>query len=150
MLPNNVSSFLQESGRAGRDGERAISYSIIQEDEIANCKNKKRKALIDCFREPNSCIRENLLLALGENISFDFECSKDTRDCTCLKSVEKHVNVIERVLSDYSKYLKNSELALLLKGIRLTNIPFSEILPFFGLMRNINISFINEFIENKG
>ncbi len=70
-LSKDVASFLQESGRAGRDGNIAHSFVLLGEDE-------KRRAIGDSsscsslyaiFTNTRICFRESLLLLLGETLS---------------------------------------------------------------------------------
>ena len=72
-LPKDVASFLQESGRAGRDGNIAHSYVLLGEDEQGKT---KRKAKVDpsflelygIFTDRTKCLRESLLQLLGETL----------------------------------------------------------------------------------
>ena len=56
-LPDDAASFMQESGRGGRDGERMDSYVLYYENETS--------PISDIFRS-GRCIRYSLLRAMGE------------------------------------------------------------------------------------
>ena len=69
-LPKDVTSFLQESGRAGRDGNIAHSHVLLGVEE-----NRKREGstittpLYAIFTSKRNCFRESLLNLMGENLS---------------------------------------------------------------------------------
>ncbi len=56
-LPEDASSFMQESGRGGRDGKRMDSYVLYYKDE---------KSEIESVFKDKGCIRSALLFMMGE------------------------------------------------------------------------------------
>lgn len=70
-LSKDVASFLQESGRAGRDGNTAHSFVLLGEDEMIKAAKKDSSftELYSIFTNKRACLRENLLLLLGETLS---------------------------------------------------------------------------------
>ena len=69
-LSKDVASFLQESGRAGRDGNLAHSFVLLGEDEKRKSNNEGSSftRLYTIFIDKESCIRAHLLCLLGEQI----------------------------------------------------------------------------------
>lgn len=70
-LPKDVTSFLQESGRAGRDGYSAHSFVLVGEEDKrrAAADSFSSASLYTIFTSKKTCFRESLLLLLGETIS---------------------------------------------------------------------------------
>lgn len=70
-LSKDVTSFLQESGRAGRDGSIAHSYVLLGEEEKTKAAGQDTSftALYAIFSNKKNCIRESLLHLLGETLS---------------------------------------------------------------------------------
>ncbi len=68
-LSKDVASFLQESGRAGRDGNIAHSFVLIgQEEKRKATKESSYSVLYDIFTNRQTCIRSALLHLLGETL----------------------------------------------------------------------------------
>jgi ATP-dependent DNA helicase RecQ len=65
-------AFLQESGRAGRDGKESTSYILLGPEEIDRVHNHDPLATL-FFR--NSCYRKSLCLSLGEEMHTCSGCS---------------------------------------------------------------------------
>ncbi|MDY0287630.1 MAG: RecQ family ATP-dependent DNA helicase [Sphaerochaeta sp.] len=69
-LSKDVASFLQESGRAGRDGNLAHSHVLLGEEEEKKAAGSSHSfiPLHAIFSSKTLCIRESLLYLLGESI----------------------------------------------------------------------------------
>lgn len=69
-LSKDVASFLQESGRAGRDGNIAHSYVLLGEEERRKSQNADASSIrmYNIFKTGQACLRESLLKLLGEQI----------------------------------------------------------------------------------
>ncbi len=70
IVDTNVLSFLQESGRGGRDGDLADSIVLLGTEEINNYFDKKKqgdKSLLQIYFSSN-CIRESLTNYMGESL----------------------------------------------------------------------------------
>lgn len=101
-LSKDVTSFLQESGRAGRDGNLAHSYVLLGNDE----KQKSVKAdkavtsfteLYRIFTDKQSCLRESLLHLLGEQIEGCSGC--DVCNHTLFKEADGMKQIVRTVQS---------------------------------------------------
>lgn len=64
-LPQNAADYLQESGRAGRDGKTSHAYAFL-------CNSFHESQLEELFSK-DECIRENLIKAMGQAV--DEECT---------------------------------------------------------------------------
>lgn len=68
-LSKDVTSFLQESGRAGRDGKTAHSFVLLGEEERKNAmKDTSLTNLYGIFSDRQTCLRSSLLNLLGEQM----------------------------------------------------------------------------------
>ena len=75
-LSNNAASFLQESGRAGRDGEVAHSYVLLGKEEADKAKKKDSEfsILYSLFASPTDCYRKQLVELLGGTLDYCAGC----------------------------------------------------------------------------
>ncbi|MDT4762767.1 RecQ family ATP-dependent DNA helicase [Sphaerochaeta sp. PS] len=98
-LSRDVASFLQESGRAGRDGEQAHSYVLVGEEEYRKAMKERQKAegtspflqLYTIFTKRDSCIRESLLLLLGERLEGCSGCDVCNQNLHDLPDGQKQI-----------------------------------------------------------
>ena len=69
-LPKDVASFLQESGRAGRDGNIAHSFVLLGEQEKRKTTHEGSSfsALYTIFTQTQVCLRSALMHLLGETL----------------------------------------------------------------------------------
>ncbi len=67
-LPSDVLSFLQESGRGGRDGKHCHSLVLLQENPL------RPSPITRIFDQTNTCFRSLLLNALNEEIDHCAGC----------------------------------------------------------------------------
>lgn len=82
-LPSNVEAFLQESGRAGRDRERAWSVALWNEADARRERDPDRAARERVMRDypyTERCRRTYLMHAMGAESSVCFGCDRCTPD----------------------------------------------------------------------
>ncbi len=66
-LSEDVLSFLQESGRAGRDGKPALSITLLDGTE-------KQGPLLSILKSRKTCFREGLMRAMNEELDYCDGC----------------------------------------------------------------------------
>lgn len=95
-LPATVEAYLQESGRAGRDGAPAHAYVIITGDENSRePEQTKQHEYQQAFVNPKGCIRSALLEAMGLK---GIPCSGcDICDGTYVSEAEAEKDILSHV-----------------------------------------------------
>ncbi len=133
-LPDNIEEYLQESGRAGRDGELATAWVVVTKGDMDA--EKPYSPLLHIFTS-DRCRRMALLQALGQ--------SKD--ECTgcdvCLGNVARTMNgdrAFRTLIRMYPFRFDSTRASFLLCGSRNMHICDLKAIfnPFFGQIKDWN------------
>ncbi len=144
-LPNKAEEYLQESGRAGRDGKLSVAYVIVSE-----IKKKQNEELTDIFTGTN-CRRLELLRKMGQEKDECTGCDV----CWGIKSdVKPEVDIIKKIISRYPLRYSASSIASILTGSKDRKIisecektnPYYNILPEYDsdLLQNSISQYVKE------
>jgi len=110
-LPDSVESFLQESGRAGRDREPAVSFTLYTREDL---ESNPESRMVQIAGNSRQCRREAMLACMGNSIDFCSGCDVcETKACDT-PVLEKSLNT---VLKKIDTIMTCSEGVYLLKGI---------------------------------
>ncbi|MDY0371128.1 MAG: RecQ family ATP-dependent DNA helicase [Sphaerochaetaceae bacterium] len=138
-LSYDVESFLQESGRAGRDGNPAQSIVLLGAEESQKAKIYKNshpfKQFLTVWQQTNQCRREALLLLMG--FAHDSCSGCDICNQTVVEEPDGKSQIL-RLIRWYPLRYTSSEAAFLLAGSYslLHCPPLMRSNPFFGLLHN--------------
>ncbi len=134
-LPDNAQSYLQESGRAGRDGRMADAWVLI--DDFSKTGASSSEGMMLAF-SGKTCIRENLLRLMDVELESDFCCSGcDVCDGRIQTMPEGRME-LESVIRRFPLRFRIEELAWLISGTRIqpTVQRWDWLDPIYGLLDN--------------
>ncbi len=76
-LPDNIESYYQEAGRAGRDGKKAIAVIFYHEKDKDELREKTNQSLVDAgtLKKIYQCLANYYKIAVGSSslVSYDFD-----------------------------------------------------------------------------
>lgn len=139
-LPSSIEAYLQESGRAGRDGKTSYSYVLISKED-----NNSKNLLKQIFTG-NECRRQKLLLTLGQTKE---ECSGcDVCNNTVRKEPIENEIIIRAVKRSPLKYTKPLLRSILAGNRNIMFVPKERrIDPSFGLMQDADEQLLDQVIS---
>ncbi len=148
-LPLDVESFLQESGRAGRDGNPAQSIILVGEEESLRGQEYELmhpfNQLLRVCQQTSQCRREALLELMGFHHTSCSGCDICNQSSVALPDGQLQ---ILSVIRWYPLRFTSSEAASLLTGShsRILCPPITRGNPFFGVLENWEMEDVIEAI----
>lgn len=146
-LPSTIEAYLQESGRAGRDGAKALS--IVLDSEPDTHKNTAPEGIGLIFRENKKCRRKLYLSLLDQEIEFCHGCD------VCSKSLytdNRQEQQLKRFIKTYNGNFTVDEAT----GILLGRVHSAEKLcstgtsvRYFGLLYDWDEKELKDFLTSK-
>lgn len=134
IVHKDVLSFLQESGRAGRDGSRAISYVLLGKEEL-KCSNN----LINIYLN-KKCIRKQLTENMGESLSKCSGCD----NCQKQKKTFARGKIVIKLIKFHPLVFSKQDIINLLLGKKEYFIGNS----FFNLFNDYSESELINLLDN--
>lgn len=144
-LPSSYEEYLQESGRAGRDGETSMAWVVVTRSDIDA--RDPYSPVLETFRsKPASCRRRSLLKAMGQ----------DKQECTgcdvCLKTECKEMTAdrqIRRLIRRWPFRFNPTVASFLLCGSRNINSNMIEATfdPLHGSVKGWNPKSLSDTIN---
>ncbi len=152
-----VEAYLQESGRAGRDGQKANAIMLISKPDIPEGKplDQQMEAsvpeirymdFINSFINSNQCRRKSLLNLMGAQYTNCFGCD------VCDKTIQTDRLGYKKIISLIKKYnrkLTIREIALILSGSRYSDVFEKRLYSVqgFGSLRKWTIEDIKDAVH---
>jgi len=137
-LPFSAEEFLQETGRAGRDGQKSNSIVLIDLDDLQTyytTENFKHKSILEVFINSESCRRTRLMLLMNQSLEQCTGCD------ICNKTFDPKIPYLNQIINFFiiNSFKYDCESAsLLLCGIpnAIENFKKEQYNPFFGYFNN--------------
>ena len=152
-----VEAYLQESGRAGRDGGNSNAIMLISKPDIPEMESLNRsekesisdlryRDFITAFISNNQCRRKSLLNLMGAEYTNCFGC--DVCDKTIQTDRLGYKEIIS-LIKKYNRKLTIREIALILSGSRYSDVFEKRLysLQGFGTLRKWTIEDIKDAVH---
>lgn len=139
--PKDVSEFIQEAGRAGRDGMPSTSYMIVKKQDLY-LRNREINECARVFLNHSLCTRKGLLSLMGEESE---PCKEGCSVCKGEINGERgKEEVIKKIIGVNRGYLTTDEVVKILLGKRTSaeNLLFKD-----RIILKTRPSYIKESIE---
>ncbi len=152
-----VEAYLQESGRAGRDGKKSNAIMLISKDDIPGNSHKNNgtnqsipnlryRDFVTAFINNNQCRRESLLKLMDAEYNNCFGCD------VCDKTIQTNrlgYNAIVSLIKKYNRKLTIREAALTLSGSRYSDVFEKKLytLKGFGTLDSWTIDDIKDAVH---